>query len=66
MADTDYGDDSYSADFDRAGRLVTTSCDGHVRLYDAGFKLIAKKPARAESSPSRPLLAGRQSGGGGV
>ena len=51
MADTDYGDRSYSADFDRAGRLVTTSLDGHVRLYDASFKLIAKKPAPGRKQP---------------
>jgi WD40 repeat protein len=32
-SDTQYGDASYSATFDRSGRLVTTSWDGLVRLY---------------------------------
>jgi WD40 repeat protein len=64
MADKDYGDNSDSADFDRAGRLVTTSCDGHVRLYDASFKLTAKKlapggkqPFAARFSPDGSLVA---------
>jgi WD40 repeat protein len=34
-SDTQYKDQSYSAMFDRAGRLVTTSYDGFVRLYAA-------------------------------
>ena len=34
-SDTQYGDDSYWAAFDRSGRLVTTSYDGFVRLYAA-------------------------------
>jgi WD40 repeat protein len=35
-SDGRYGDSSYSAAFDRAGRLVTASDDGVVRLYAAG------------------------------
>ena len=35
-SDAAYGADSYWADFDPQGRLVTTSFDGFVRLYAAG------------------------------
>jgi len=31
-ADGDYGDDSYSVEFDGAGRLLATSYDGELRL----------------------------------
>ena len=43
--DIDYGKGkaAYSVDFDSNGRLVTTCWDGIVRLYDAKFKLIAKR-----------------------
>ncbi len=41
--DRDYGDASYGAAFDQAGRLVTTSYDGFVRLYDAELRLLAKQ-----------------------
>ncbi|GFO55637.1 hypothetical protein GMSM_26440 [Geomonas sp. Red276] len=41
--DSEYGNDCYALDFDAAGRLVTASWDGFVRLYDANFKLIAKE-----------------------
>ena len=34
-SDTQYGDSSYWAAFDRSGRLVTASFDGFVRLYAA-------------------------------
>jgi WD40 repeat protein len=49
--DEAYGDSSYSADFDRQGRLVTTSDDGFVRLYDASFQLAAKKKAPDGTKP---------------
>jgi WD40 repeat protein len=32
-SDSDYGDDCYSVNFDRDGRLVSASLDGFVRLY---------------------------------
>jgi WD40 repeat protein len=35
-SDTDYRGDVYGADFDAAGRLVTTSYDGFARLYAPG------------------------------
>ncbi|MFH2013227.1 MAG: caspase family protein [Pseudomonadota bacterium] len=41
--DKDYGSDGHGADFDTSGRLVTSSWDGYVRLYDNEFRLIAKK-----------------------
>lgn len=41
--DTDYGNRSDWADFDKSGRLITTSVDGFIRLYDNTFQLIAKE-----------------------
>jgi WD40 repeat protein len=62
--DVDYGDDSYWAEFDRRGRLVASSLDGYVRLYDAKFKRIAKrkapggeKPFAVQFSPDDALVA---------
>ncbi|WP_089727260.1 caspase family protein [Candidatus Thiosymbion oneisti] len=52
--DRDYGDSSYSAHFDGRGRLVTTSYDGYLRLYDERFRLVAKQKA---SGGERPFLA---------
>jgi WD40 repeat protein len=49
--DTDYQDSSYSVDFDRSGRLLTSSWDGYLRLYDAGFKQIAKQQAPGGNRP---------------
>src|ERR1019366_3546800 len=49
--DTDYGETSYSAEFDRAGRLVTTCFDGALRLYDASFRLVAKRQAPGGKLP---------------
>lgn len=49
--DTAYGDDSYWIDFDRQGRLVTSSLDGFIRLYDASFRLLAKQPAPGGKRP---------------
>lgn len=44
--DTEYGDGSQSLDFDRRGHMISTSYDGHVRLYqvsDAGLRLLVKQ-----------------------
>jgi WD40 repeat protein len=49
--DTDYGDSSYGADFDRAGRLVTSSWDGSVRLYDRERRLLVKQAAPGGKQP---------------
>jgi WD40 repeat protein len=49
--DTAYGDDSYGADFDPSGRLVTTSFDGFVRLYDRDFRLRVKRQAPGGKRP---------------
>jgi len=49
--DTEYGNGSYWAEFDRAGRLVTSSDDGFVRLYSATFHLLAKRKAPGGKEP---------------
>jgi WD40 repeat protein len=49
--DTDYQDASYSVEFDRSSRLLTTSYDGYLRLYDASFKLILKQKAPGGNQP---------------
>ena len=49
--DRDYSDGSSGADFAADGRLVTASSDGFLRLYDAAFKLIAKKKAPGGNRP---------------
>lgn len=41
-SDKDYGDDCYNLAFDHSGRLASVSHDGHLRLYNTGFKLIRK------------------------
>jgi WD40 repeat protein len=46
-----YGDDSYWAAFDREGRLVTSSYDGQIRLYDPGFRLTGSKKAPGGEQP---------------
>ena len=62
--DDDCKADSYGADFDPAGRLVTTCYDGFVRLYDASGRRIAKRateggkePFRARFSPDGQRIA---------
>lgn len=55
--DKEYGDRSNGADFDHSnGRLVTTSYDGYIRLYDIGrgntpLRLIAKEKSRGGDNP---------------
>ena len=49
--DKDYGDDCYGADFDNQNRLVTSSYDGFIRLYDNNFKLISKKKNPGGNKP---------------
>src|SRR5262245_5164360 len=49
--DTGYGDSSYGADFDSSGRLVTTSYDGFVRLYDRDLRLHIKRQAPGGQQP---------------
>lgn len=41
------------ADFDRTGRLVTSSHDGFIRLYDSNFELIEKKKAPGGNDPTQ-------------
>ncbi|MGH9944012.1 MAG: caspase family protein [Pyrinomonadaceae bacterium] len=53
--DRDYGGQSYGADFDRAGRLVTTCYDGFIRLYapvgENSLRLVAKQKATGGDRP---------------
>jgi WD40 repeat protein len=49
--DEDYGDNSYGADFDGQGRLITASYDGYVRLYSSSFKLLAKMKTPGGNKP---------------
>ena len=49
--DADYKGTSYSVDFDGTGRLLTTSDDGFIRLYDTHFKLLAKQKAPGGNVP---------------
>jgi WD40 repeat protein len=56
--DKEYGGDSYGADFDAADRLVTTSYDGYIHLYElAGsgtersLRLVAKQKAAGGNQP---------------
>jgi DNA-binding beta-propeller fold protein YncE len=41
----------YGADFDRAGRLVTSCFDGFLRLYDAEGRRIAKRKVEGSDRP---------------
>ena len=53
-ADPDYGDSCYSVDFATDGRLVSTSYDGHLRLYalEAGrFQRVAEEKAPGGNEP---------------
>jgi len=49
--DTEYGSDSYWCDFSRDGRLITSSVDGYLRLYDRHFKLQKKRKAAGGNQP---------------
>jgi WD40 repeat protein len=49
--DKTYGGDCFGADFDRQNRLVTTSYDGFIRLYDSSFKAVAKVKAPGGNKP---------------
>jgi WD40 repeat protein len=68
-SDANYGGLSSSAHFDRAGRLVTTSLDGFIRLYEADqyqtpayrFEWKGHRPHSAAFSPDgRRVAAGDQ------
>ncbi|MCB1160110.1 MAG: hypothetical protein KDK45_21590, partial [Leptospiraceae bacterium] len=62
--DKDYGRDSNWLDFDSSNRLVSSSYDGFIRLYDSAFNLIekkkelsGKKPHSIHFSPDGKLIA---------
>lgn len=59
-----YSGDSYSVDFDKQGRLVSTSFDGFIRLYDPSFRLLKRyrtqggtRPYSARFSPDGRKIA---------
>lgn len=52
-SDIQYNDSSYSVDFDRTGRLVATSFDGSLRLYNSMFRLLHKRQAPGGKQPFR-------------
>jgi hypothetical protein len=64
-SDVDYDDSSYSAMFDHAGRLVTASKDGFIRLYAADnysapvarYWSKQRKPYMAVFSPDGAMVA---------
>ena len=53
FADGGYGDSVYGASFAADGRLVTSSYDGSIRLYDVGGHLVRKVAAIAGQRPYR-------------
>ncbi|WP_193367908.1 caspase family protein [Pelagibius marinus] len=62
--DSDYGDSSYSIDIAKDGRLIATSDDGDLRLYDAALNLVLRKqgdsgryPFTARFSPDGEEIA---------
>ena len=67
-ADKEYGADSYGADFDAAGRLVTSCYDGYLRLYTrtavGGLRLAAKVPTTGGKRPVSVKFAPTTSAGG--
>lgn len=50
--DKDYASDSYWLDFDKTNRIVTTSYDGFIRLYDSSFRLVQKSPGKSGKKPN--------------
>jgi WD40 repeat protein len=57
FTDSDYGDRSEGADFDQAGRLVTSCWDGFLRLYepiagDRALRLVAKRRVEGGERPA--------------
>ena len=49
--DASYGGDSAGAAFAKDGRLVTSSFDGRIRLYDRDLRLLAAVPAPGGKRP---------------
>ena len=49
--DLAYGGSVYGIDFDINGRLVATSYDGYIRLYDRNFKSIRKVKTKGGKEP---------------
>lgn len=49
--DKDYGDSVLGMDFSHDGRLVVSSIDGYIRLYDKNFELVKKAKAPGGDRP---------------
>ena len=49
--DRSYGAESYWADFDHTGRIVTSSYDGFIRLYSHDFRLITREKLQDGKRP---------------
>jgi WD40 repeat protein len=50
-SDKHYKNSSTWVDFDKDGRLVTSSLDGFIRLYDERFSLLQKKKISSDYKP---------------
>jgi WD40 repeat protein len=55
-SDKNYGDSAYYVDFDKQGRLVTTSFDGFIRLYGASHYDVPTAKVKGRGG-NRPALA---------
>ncbi len=59
--DRDYGAESFGADFDVAGRVVTSCLDGFIRLYErtgvGALRLVAKRKVEGGRLPFSVSLA---------
>lgn len=55
--DRDYQAETYGASFDKNGRIVTASYDGHLRLYGRDFQLLAQAEVGAGKRPFSVSLA---------
>jgi len=51
-ADADYNESVTGVDFDRGGRMVTSSFDGQLRLYSRSFEPLARMRAPGGERPS--------------
>lgn len=51
VGDENYFDHTYWVDFDKNGRLISASYDGHIRLYDNYGALMAHRKFQEERQP---------------
>lgn len=62
--DRNYGDHVFGADFDTSGKLITSSFDGYIRLYDSDHRLAVRtripgrlRPYQVSFSPDGEKIA---------